>query len=133
MVVRIGGERMFLWRAVDDEGELLDLLVQKRRNMAAAKELSIASSTNAEMSGLLFFEDRAATADRQHHIDSTNAQVLTGTIYLSQGYLKVDPNASVANKSAYTAIIANRLELSSGPELILNSDYGATEIGRAHV
>lgn len=36
MVVRIGGERMYLWRAVDDEGEVLDVLVQKRRNRQAA-------------------------------------------------------------------------------------------------
>ena len=27
MVVRLGGERMYLWRAVDDEGEVLDMLV----------------------------------------------------------------------------------------------------------
>src|SRR5260221_504123 len=39
MVVRIGGRRMFLWRAVDNEGEVLDLLVQKRRNKAAALRL----------------------------------------------------------------------------------------------
>ena len=30
---------MFLWRAVDDEGEVLDMLVRKRRNMAAALKL----------------------------------------------------------------------------------------------
>ena len=36
MVVRIGGQRMYLWRAVDDEGEVLDMLVQKRRNTTAA-------------------------------------------------------------------------------------------------
>ena len=36
MVVRIGGQRMYLWRAVDDEGEVLDMLVQKRRNKQAA-------------------------------------------------------------------------------------------------
>jgi transposase-like protein len=36
MVVKIGGRRMYLWRAVDDEGEVLDVLVQKRRNKAAA-------------------------------------------------------------------------------------------------
>ena len=40
MVVRIGGKRMYLWRAVDDEGEVLDMLVQKRRNMAAALGVS---------------------------------------------------------------------------------------------
>ena len=39
MYVRIGGRKMWLWRAVDDEGEVLDVLVQKRRNKAAALKL----------------------------------------------------------------------------------------------
>lgn len=39
MVVRIGGKRMFMWRAVDKEGEVLDILVRKRRNKAAALKL----------------------------------------------------------------------------------------------
>jgi putative transposase len=39
MVCTIGGERVFLWRAVDDEGEVLDLVVQKRRNTRAALKL----------------------------------------------------------------------------------------------
>src|SRR6201987_5027090 len=32
MVVRIASRRMYLWRAVDDEGEVLDMLVQRRRD-----------------------------------------------------------------------------------------------------
>jgi transposase-like protein len=32
MVVRIAGKRMYLWRAVDHEGEVLDMLVQRRRD-----------------------------------------------------------------------------------------------------
>ena len=39
MVVRINGKRIFMWRAVDDEGEVLDVLVQKRRNKRAALKL----------------------------------------------------------------------------------------------
>ena len=39
MVVRMGGKRMYLWRAVDDEGEVLDVLVQRRRDKAAARKL----------------------------------------------------------------------------------------------
>jgi transposase-like protein len=39
MVCKIGGRRMWLWRAVDDEGEVLDMLVQKRRNKKAALRL----------------------------------------------------------------------------------------------
>src|SRR6266478_2824524 len=31
MIVRIAGKRMYLWRAVDHEGEILDVLVQRRR------------------------------------------------------------------------------------------------------
>jgi putative transposase len=39
MVVRIAGERMFLWRAVVHEGEVLDMLVQRRRDSRAALRL----------------------------------------------------------------------------------------------
>ena len=39
MVVRIASRRMYLWRAVDDEGEILDMLVQRRRDTCAALRL----------------------------------------------------------------------------------------------
>ncbi len=39
MVVRIAGKRMYLWRAVDHEGEVLDMLVQRRRDTRAALRL----------------------------------------------------------------------------------------------
>jgi putative transposase len=39
MVVRIAGKRMYLWRAVDHEGEVLDVLVHRRRDGQAALRL----------------------------------------------------------------------------------------------
>ena len=39
MVVRIAGRQMYLWRAVDHEGEVLDMLVQRRRDTRAALRL----------------------------------------------------------------------------------------------
>ena len=39
MVVRIAGKHMYLWRAVDHEGEVLDILVQRRRDKRAAVKL----------------------------------------------------------------------------------------------
>src|ERR1700730_13988415 len=39
IAVMISGEPFWLWRAVDSEGEVLDLLVQRRRNKAAAIKL----------------------------------------------------------------------------------------------
>jgi transposase-like protein len=39
LVVWIAGERMYLWRAVDHEGEVLDMLVQRPRDSRAALRL----------------------------------------------------------------------------------------------
>jgi putative transposase len=39
MVVSIQGRRMYLWRAVDSEGEILDVLVQPCRDRSAALKL----------------------------------------------------------------------------------------------
>ena len=36
VVVKIGGETFWLWRAVDANGDTLDILLQKRRNAKAA-------------------------------------------------------------------------------------------------
>ena len=39
MFASIGGRRMYLWRAVDAEGEVLDFLIQSKRNKRAARKL----------------------------------------------------------------------------------------------
>jgi len=39
LFVSINGKRMYLWRAVDSEGEVLDILVQSRRNRKAALKM----------------------------------------------------------------------------------------------
>jgi len=39
MSVSFNGKRMYLWRAVNSEGEVLDILVQSRRNKKAALKL----------------------------------------------------------------------------------------------
>ena len=37
--VRIGGRQMYLWRAEDAEGEVLDVLLQAKRDTKAARKL----------------------------------------------------------------------------------------------
>ncbi len=37
--LKIDGRMVYLWRAVDAEGEVLDVLVQSKRNKHAAREL----------------------------------------------------------------------------------------------
>jgi Flp pilus assembly protein TadG len=90
--------------------------------------VDLTGADTGEMSGLLFYEDRAAPMLREHRINSNNAANLTGTIYLPRGYLLIDPGSKVGEASAYTAIIAQQLRVKSGPQLILNSNYGATDV-----
>ncbi len=97
-------------------------------NFIGSTTVNLSGANAGAMSGLLFFEDRAAPIGRQHRINSNNAAVLTGTIYLPRGNLLVDPGSKVAASSAYTSIITQKLLLKPGPELVLNSNYGGTDV-----
>jgi hypothetical protein len=81
-----------------------------------------------DLAGLLFYEDRTNPAGQNHRINTLLTLELTGTIYLPNGNLLVDPQAQLGKKSAYTAIVVSKLELRDGPELLLNTNYGATSV-----
>jgi len=80
------------------------------------------------LSGLLFWGDANAPVGRVHKITSANARELLGTIYLPNGKLLIDTLRPVADASAYTAIVAKNLAMSGQPQLVLNTDYKATDI-----
>jgi len=107
--------------------------------------ISLTAPKTGPMAGLLIIDDPSgATAllntliagkytkllspPREHLILSDNARTLLGTIYMPRGRLIIDATKPVADKSAYTVLVVQQLDLYSGPNLILNSDYGASEI-----
>ncbi|WP_029030367.1 pilus assembly protein TadG-related protein [Salinarimonas rosea] len=98
----------------------IDFRKQSRIDLAAMRDGALA--------GILIFQDRAAEEGRDFKITSDDARTLLGTIYLPRGDLLVDADRAVADESAYTVIVARRLELSAGPVLKLNTDYHATDI-----
>src|SRR5260221_11624186 len=52
MVVRIAGKRMYLWRAIDHEGEILDVLLQRirpSRKSPSALPLRVAQDRSAAL------------------------------------------------------------------------------------
>ncbi len=91
-------------------------------------EIDFSGREKGVLAGMLFFEDPNTAQKERHTISATDAHTLTGTIYLPSGTLLVDPNAQVANKSAYTAIIVKNLVVQNGPSLVLNSNYAATAV-----
>lgn len=93
-----------------------------------ASVVELSAPTSGSMAGLLMFEDRAAADLRSFEVLSVEARELVGTIYLPRGKLVVNTDEAVSDESAYTAIIAKRLELSGAPELYLHTDYHATDV-----
>jgi hypothetical protein len=111
--------------------------------------IDLAARKEAPMEGLLLFEARAVDSPvepipdvkgpapppppnsppmRTYRIISDNARNLLGTIYLPAGRLIIDAKNPVADRSAYTIIVAKQVELFDGPNLYLNTDYSATDV-----
>ena len=110
--------------------------------------ISLTAPKDGVMAGLLFFEERTVNAPvppepgekgpapltegdmklREYRIISDNARTLLGTIYLPAGRLIIDSKKPVADQSAYTVIVARRIELYDGPNLVLNTGYSSTDI-----
>jgi hypothetical protein len=89
--------------------------------------ISLAAPRSGEMAGILIFDDRGGKFDK-HRIYSNDARKLLGTIYLPNGALYIDAKKPIADKSAYTVIVARTVELYDGPDLVLNSNYNQTDV-----
>jgi hypothetical protein len=90
--------------------------------------VSLTAPKAGAMAGILFFEDRNASTGRTFRIASNYARKLLGTIYLPRGVLYIGSNKPVADQSAYTVVVANQIRMDAGPNLVLNTNYGGTDI-----
>ncbi len=90
-------------------------------------KVELYAPVSGEMAGLLFFSDRSSS-ERLQQINSEFAHQLVGTIYLPNDIFQIATNTVVADQSAYTAIISKRIVLNQAPNLVLNANYGATNV-----
>jgi Flp pilus assembly protein TadG len=91
-------------------------------------KIELEAPKTGPMAGLLFFGSRSQSKLLLNTILSSNAQIMLGTIYLPKTSLVVTSLAQVGSKSAYTAIVARRLVMLDGPEMVLNSNYEDTDV-----
>jgi Flp pilus assembly protein TadG len=111
--------------------------------------ISLSAATTGPLAGILIYDDPSGAPApalvptsgrgalgrllqtgslRQHQILSDNARMLLGTIYMPKGEIIIDALQPIADKSAYTVLVVQQLHLYSGPNLILNSNYSATNV-----
>lgn len=90
--------------------------------------ISLSAPKSGSMAGLLIFGSRTVTNRELFRILSNDARTLVGTIYLPKGELHIDASQPIADASAYTAIVADVMRLYGGPHLVLNTNYGDTDV-----
>lgn len=93
-----------------------------------ASTISLKAPTDGPLAGLLVFGSRSQPDSLTYSILSDDARVLIGTIYLPKGELRVDATSPIADESAYTAIVADKMRLYGGPHLVLNTNYDQTGV-----
>ncbi len=90
--------------------------------------IHLTAPRDGPMAGILIWEGDSVDLGRIHAIESANARELLGTIYLKKGTLSVNSDLPIADASAYTAIVVNKLDMAGSPTLQLNADYGLTDV-----
>jgi putative transposase len=81
VVLTIKGERHYLWRAVDQEGTVLDILVQRRRNKRAAKKFF-----RKLLKGLTYVP-RVIVTDKLKSYGAAKREILPGVEHRPHRYL----------------------------------------------
>lgn len=94
----------------------------------ADSTINMTARSTGPLAGLMLYEDPSVASGQKHIIHSTNAPNLHGTIYLPVNELYIDANASVAQESTFTIIIARFLHIEKAANLVLNSNYGASSL-----
>ena len=80
-LLKIQGKLQYLWRAVDQDGEVLDILVQSRRNKWAAKKF-----LRKLLKGLQYVP-RAIITDKLRSYAAAKVEVMPSVEHLQQGRL----------------------------------------------
>lgn len=90
-------------------------------------KVSLKAPSTGLTAGLLFMQDRKMSS-QIYEISSQAAPMLLGTIYLPNGTLKVRAPGKVADKSAFTVVVARSIEIGSEAQVYFNSNYDATTV-----
>lgn len=96
-------------------------------SFAPGTTVNLTAQKDGPLAGLLFFASRSQSG-LVHQISSDNARELLGTIYLPTGEISIDANQPIADKSAYTAIVALKVTGNAGPTVTLNTNYDQTDV-----
>jgi hypothetical protein len=90
--------------------------------------IDLGAPKDGPMASILLWKDKDSNGGHTFIIGTNHARMLIGTIYLPGGRLSVTSQMPVADNSPWTAVVADRLRVSAGSQIVLNTNYGATDV-----
>jgi hypothetical protein len=95
-------------------------------------KVNLSGRVSGDLAGFLLISEPGDDDEmREFTITSEKVERLVGTIYLPGDYLNILTSQKVASDSAFTVVMARRIKLHGGAELVLNRDYSATDVPKA--
>ncbi len=90
--------------------------------------INLSGRQSGPLAGMLFYQ-APSTNFLTYTIRSRNAEKLEGAIYLPNGELYIDGKGSrVGQQSSWTALIAKKISIGQGPNIVINSDYASSSV-----
>lgn len=90
--------------------------------------IDLGSPKDGAMASILFWKDKDSAGGHTYLITTNHARMLLGTIYLPRGRLRIASSMPVADNSPWTAIVAERINIENRSRIVLNTDYGRTDV-----
>lgn len=88
--------------------------------------INLTARQTGRFAGFLIITSRTNT--RTFSITSGNVRELLGTIYIPSASLAISTTGSVAQNSAWSVIVANRIVLTQNPVLVINNNYAGSKV-----
>jgi Putative Flp pilus-assembly TadE/G-like len=98
-----------------------------RLQIDGTSTVNLTAPATGDTAGILMMQDRAMEYT-EFEISAKVAAELLGTIYFPNGHLKMLAPGNLAEKSAFTVVVARTYALGANTRMYLNSNYDATPV-----
>ena len=88
----------------------------------------LSAQTTGPLAGVVIFQDPNVADGTVHLFNSDTTSYLVGTVYLPNGKVMINSGSTLGGPAAFTSFVAKTFEINSDSTLVLNTDYGATDV-----
>ncbi len=94
----------------------------------SGSHVELSASLTGPLAGIVTYQDRTVADGTVHLINSDSASYLEGTVYLPNGKVMINSDSVFGGDADYSIFIAKEYEINSDSTLVMNSDFGGSDV-----